>query len=222
VIDPYDPNHLLIAGHEMNVLAESTDAGHTWTSVTLDPGMNQNGGTAAIFFLDTGTAKTTRSTFLWIAQQSDTYGTWRTTDAGKSWMRVDKNEHPHGLSQIYQPDARGVVYMAGAYSKLGWGVVRSADYGVTWSHVGGTGNEAVVFGTTNNVYAMNSGAVGLGGTIDPSFEQAEQPGTGEWKMPATPKDMKIGAAQVAVTNDGKHAILVSANWSAGLWRYIEP
>ncbi|HEX4354336.1 MAG TPA: hypothetical protein VHZ95_15510, partial [Polyangiales bacterium] len=222
VVDPYDATHLLMAGHEMNVLVESIDAGHTWTSVSTDSGMNQNGGTASVFFIDTGDASTTRRTFLWIAQQSDAYGTWRSADAGASWTRVDKNEHPHGLSQIYQPDDRSVVYMAGAYSTLGWGVLRSHDYGKTWDHVGIAGNEAVVFGTQKTVFAMTSGAVGLGSTLDPNYEIAAQPGSGTWTMPGTPSAMKIGAAQAAVSHDGEHAIIVTANWSAGVWRYVEP
>jgi hypothetical protein len=41
---------------------------------------------------------------------------------GASWVQEDKNEHPHGASQIYQPDNNGVVYMAGAPSAVGWGV----------------------------------------------------------------------------------------------------
>jgi hypothetical protein len=222
VVDPYDADHLLMAGHEMNLLVESFDAGHSWRSVTTDSGMNENGGTAGIFFIDTGDASTTRQTFLWLAQQSDMFGTWRTADAGTSWTRVDKNEHPHGLSQIYQPDRSGVVYMAGAYSALGWGVLRSADYGKTWAHVGSTGNEAAVFGTSKSIYAMNSGAVGLGSSLEPSFELAPRPGTGTWSMPGTPKEMKIGAAQAAVTSDGTHNIIVTASWGAGLWRYVEP
>lgn len=222
VVDPYDPKHLLMAGHEMNLLVESSDGGHSWTEVSTDPGMSENGGTAGIFFVDTGLAATTSKTFLWIAQQSDQYGTWRTVTAGGAWTLVDKNEHPHGLSQIYQPDTGGVVYMAGAYSKLGWGVLRSTDYGATWAHVGSTGGEAMVFGTKKNVYAMASGAVGLGSTLDPSLETAPQPGTGTWTTPGTPKDMTIGAAQAAVTNDGKHDIVVTANWGAGVWRYVEP
>jgi photosystem II stability/assembly factor-like uncharacterized protein len=222
VVDPYDATHLLMAGHEMNLLVESFDAGHTWQSVMLDAGMNENGGTAGIFFIDTGNAATTRKTFLWIAQQSDQYGTWRTADAGMTWTRVDKNEHPHGLSQIYQPDTGGVVYMAGAYSMFGWGVLRSADYGETWQHVGNMGGQAVVFGTAKNVYAMSSGAVGLGGMLDPTLELAPQPGTGMWTSPGTPAAMTIGAAQAAVVHDGTHAIVVTANWGAGLWRYVEP
>jgi hypothetical protein len=222
VVDPYDEKHLLMPGHEMNVLVESADGGETWTAVNTDAGMQQDGGTAEVFFVDTGDATTTRTTFLWLAQQSTKYGTWRTTNDGANWTKVDKNEHPHGTSQIFQPDSKGVVYMAGAYSDFGWGVLRSADYGVTWAHVGSMGSQAVVFGTENDVYAMSSGAVSLGTTLDPTFETSAAPGTGTWTMPGTPAGMTVGAAQAAVTNDGTHDIIVTANWGAGIWRYIEP
>jgi hypothetical protein len=221
-VDPYDANHLLMAGHEMNMLVESSDGGQNWTNVSLASGMNQNGGTAAIFFIDTGSATTTRTTFLWIAQQSDAYGTFRTTDGGATWKKVDKNEHAHGNSQIFQPDTGGVVFMAGVYSALGWGVLRSTDYGATWAHVGKTGNENVVFGTSKNVYAMQSWAMGLTATVDPNYELSPLPGTGTWSAPGTPAAMKQGAAQAAVTSDGAHNVIVTANWGAGLWRYIEP
>jgi hypothetical protein len=222
VVDPYDINHLLMAGHEMNVLVESVDGGQTWTAVTTDPGMAENGGTAGIFFIDTGSAATTKKTFLWLAQQSDVFGSWRTSDSGATWKRVDKNEHLHGNSQIFQPDTSGVVFMAGVYSTLGWGVLRSTDYGVTWAHVGKTGSENVAFGTNKFVYSMSSGASGLGSTVDPNFEAAPLPGTGTWMSPGTPAAMKQGAAQAAISNDGKHNVIVTANWGAGLWRYVEP
>ena len=221
-VDPYDANHLLMAGHEMNVLVESIDGGQTWTSVATETGMQQNGGTAAIFFIDTGDATTTNKTFLWLAQQSDQYGTWRTTNGGTSWTQVDKNEHAHGNSQIFQPDTKGVVFMAGVYSALGWGVLRSADYGQTWAHVGVTSNENVVFGTSKYVYAMQSWAQGLTATVNPNYEFAPQPGSTGWASPGTPAGMQQGAAQAAVTSDGTHNIIVTANWGAGLWRYIEP
>jgi hypothetical protein len=84
------------------------------------------------------------------------------------------------------------------------------------------GSQAVVFGTENDVYAMSSGAVSLGTTLDPTFETSAAPGTGTWTMPGTPAGMTVGAAQAAVANDGTHDIIVTANWGAGIWRYIEP
>jgi hypothetical protein len=186
--------------------------------------MNENGGTGAIFFIDTGSPFGTRVTWLWLAQTSGgTYGTWRTSDGGSTWNQVDKNEHPHGGSQIYQPLGQsGVVYMAGAYSDLGWGVLRSLDFGNTWTHVGGTGIEAVVFGTNKSAYSMYGWAIGEGMTVDPSLEIAPQPGLSGWSPAATPAGMSQGPGQVAVTSDGVHSIAVAACYNAGLWRYLEP
>ena len=223
VVDPYDSNHLLMAGHEQDFLVESIDGGQTWANVSIASGMLENGGTGAIFFINTGNASTTRGTWLWMAQQSGgTYGTWRTGNNGGTWTKVDNNEHPHGASQIYQPDNSGVVYMAGAYSALGWGVLRSGDYGQTWTHVGGTGNETVVFGTSKNVYAMFGFPVGPGGASDPTFEVAAQPGTGAWTAPGTPAGLTQGSGQMVVVNDGTHNIIVGGMWNSGVWRYIEP
>jgi photosystem II stability/assembly factor-like uncharacterized protein len=216
--DPYDPNHLLMCGHEQDFVVQSTDGGHTWTNVQLASGMMEPGGTGAIFFINTGNAGSTAKTWLWIAQQSGgIYGTWRTDDGGATWTQVDLNEHTHGSSQIYQPDTSGVVYMAGAYSALGWGVLRSADYGQTWTHVGFNGNMTTVAGTSENVYAMLSA-----GGNPPTLQVAAQPGTGVWATPATPAAFTIGSAQIAVVNDGSHNVLVGASWNAGLWRYVEP
>jgi len=220
VIDPYDSDHLLMTGHEFDSVVESVDGGLTWTSVSLNGGMLQSVLNSTVFFIKTGNASTTRATWLWVGGPSGgAFGTWRTVNRGASWIRVDKNET---AGQIYQPDDNGVVFMAGVYSDLGWGVLRSADYGQTWTHVGGTSSETVVAGTSKNVYSMTGGALGPGGVLDPHFELAAQPGTGTWVMSATPAGLTQGAAQIAVTNDGTHNILVTASWNSGLWRYVEP
>jgi hypothetical protein len=224
VVDPYNQNHLLMCGHEQDYLVESTDGGHTWTNVTLNNGMLENGGTGFIFFINTGNASTTSQTWLWLAQASGgSYGTWRTTNGGATWTQVDKNEHPHGSSQIYQPDNNGVVYMAGVYSVEGWGVLRSTDYGQTWVHEGGTSNEAVVAGTPNNLYSIYGYPIGIGnGTVSPNFELAAQPGTGTWASPATPAGMINGSGQIAVTYNGTNYVLIAAARNGGIWRYVEP
>lgn len=222
-IDPYDGNHILLTGHEFDSLVESTDGGLTWSNITLPSGMLQNGRSAFVFFINTGTPSTTRSTWLWLAEQSGgTVGTWRTANGGNLWAKVESHEHLLGSSQMYQPGTDGVLYVAGAYSPLGWGVLRSSDYGQTWSHVGGTSPLSVVFGTNKNIYAMAGGPVGIGGILNPNLQVASQPGTGTWVTPGTPVGMTQGPAQVSVVNNGTNNILVGAMWNAGLWRYVEP
>jgi len=221
VVDPYNPNHLVMNGHEMNLIVQSTNGGQTWTSVPMDPGMNENGGTGELTFINTGNAATTAQTWLWLAQGSaGAIGSWRTTNGGASWTRVDNNEHPHGLSQFYQPDTSGVMYMAGVYSALGWGVLRSTDYGQTWTHVGNAMNEAVVFGTPNRLYAMWSWACGFC-NVDTSAQTAPVPGTSGWTPMAMPPAMAMGPAQATVVYDGSHYVVVTANWLSGVWRFVE-
>jgi hypothetical protein len=112
--------------------------------------------------------------------------------------------------------------MAGNYSALGAGVLRSRDYGLTWNRFGLGGSEALVFGTSKNVYAMYGFPVGPGGSINPGFQVAAQPGTGTWVAPGTPAGLAQGPAQVGIVNDGAHNVFVGAMFNSGLWRYIEP
>jgi hypothetical protein len=221
-VDPYDPQHLLMTGHEQNYIVQSKDGGHTWTNVAMSSGMMENGGTGFAFFVDRGNASDTAGTWLWIAQQSGgTYGTWRTADGGGSWTRVDANEHPHGASQIYAAGG-GVVYMGGVYSAEGWGVLRSSDYGQTWAHVGATTNETVVWGTPKQVYAAYGWADGIGTTDPTNFQVASAQGTSGWTSPTTPAAMIEGPGHVATSFDGAHYVFVGAMWQAGLWMYVEP
>lgn len=221
-VDPYNPQHLLMNGHEQNYLVESFNGGLTWSNITFNAGMLEPNGTAFTFFIDTGNATTTANTYLWEAQQSGgTYGTWRTTNDGATWTMVSRNEHPHGAFQAYQPPGSSIVYIAGAYAPT-WGVQRSADYGQTWTSVGAGSNETVVFGDSNTVYAGYGWAEALVANVPPTFELAVQPGTGSWSQPGTPAGMSDGGfAQVAVVNNGTNNILVGAMWGGGIWRYVE-
>ncbi len=183
------------------------------------------GATGGIKFINTGNATTTRKTWLWLAQATGgVVGTWRTATgaANADWTRVQSNEHPAGISNIYQPDTNGTVYMVGLYSKEGFGVFRSPDYGQTWTHVGSTTlQERVVFGTSKLVYAMMGNEV-TGTGSDPALQTAPPPGTGMWTNPKTPPEMTQGPLQAAVTSDGKSSILLLASWTSGRWRYVEP
>lgn len=221
LVDPYDARHLLMAGHATDLVIESADGGETWRAVGIDARMKQEGGTTGIVFIDSGSAPTTRTTWLWLAAQSGgKIGTWRTEDAGKTWTQVDKNEHINGATSVYQPGG-GVMIMAGDYSALGAGLLRSTDYGKTWAHLGLDRPETIVVGTSKSLFAMYGWAIGAGSDVDPSLEIGAQPGTGTWKTSVTPAEMNQGPAQGAVTSDGKHDIVLVANYNAGMWRYVE-
>jgi hypothetical protein len=220
-VDPSNADHLIMSGHEMNLIVQSYDGGQTWSSIRMAQGMYQNGGTGFLFFINTGHAEATAKTWLWTAQGTGgLIGTWRTSNAGETWARVDNNEHPHGQMQIYQPDTSGVLYMPGTYSKHGAGVLRSTDYGETWTRVGENQDQAVVFGTPKRVYAMYAWACD-NCSLDPALQSAPQPGMSGWARMPTPPKMTIGPAQATTVFDGSHYIVMTANWRGGLWRFVE-
>lgn len=221
-VNPHDSNHVLMTGHHMDLIVHSVDGGKTWTSIRLNDGMKGSGGSAVIFFINTGRADTTASTWLWTAEGhgGGRVGTWRTTDAGATWVRVDSNEHPHGQMQIYQPDTSGVIFMPGQFSSHGHGILRSADFGQTWTHVGAAQHQAMVFGSPNRIYGMFAWACG-GCKLDTHFQSAPAPGLKGWASMKSPEAMDIGAAQGVAVFDGTHHILLTANWRAGIWRYVE-
>ena len=51
MLDPYDPQHLIMAGHEQDLLVESVNGGQSWTSIPLNPGMLRGSGTGSISFI---------------------------------------------------------------------------------------------------------------------------------------------------------------------------
>jgi hypothetical protein len=221
VVDPYDPNHLIMTGHQKSLIVQSVDGGRNWSEVPMAAGMKQSGGTGFIFFINTGRAETTADTWIWTAEATGSKtGTWRTSDRGRTWTQVDSNEHPHGQMQIYQPDNGGIVFMPGFHSDLGAGVLRSTDYGKTWTRVGIAMDQAAVFGTPKRVYAMYAWACG-GCKLDPALQSAPQPGISGWARMSTPPEMAIGPAQAATVFDGTHYIVLTANWRGGLWRFVE-
>jgi hypothetical protein len=215
-VDPHDAKHLLMAGHQSSLLVESHDGGDTWSQVSTDPGMTSGAG-AAVDFLDTGQASTTAGTFLWVANfTAGSIGAWRTADGGAHWAQVDQNQSINGVARLYQPGG-GVVYMTGPT-----GVLRSADYGKTWTLVVGTAAEASIVGTRNHVYAAYGFPAGPAVTLPPNLEVAPAQGATGWISAPTPTAMTQGAATMATSIDGAHAVLVTANFNAGLWMYVEP
>jgi hypothetical protein len=217
-VDPYDAQHLVVGFHEQTGIVESVDGGETFRSVTLAPGMSA-GVSWYVFFIDTQDAVTTGQTWLATAQiAGGNAGTWRTSDAGSTWSQVETLEHPHGGSQLYQTESS--LYMAGIYGSQGWGAYKSEDLGITWSHVGSATAQSNVYGTPNAIYTQNGQGTQGSGVDQSQAQRALLPGATFETWSDLP--MSTGPKRAAVTYDGTHYIVVSGNWNAGIWRYVEP
>jgi hypothetical protein len=57
---------------------------------------------------------------------------------------------------------------------------------------------------------------------DANPRRADRTGATWEKYTETPAAMSNGPHRVAVTFDGSKQIMLSANWLAGMWRYVEP
>jgi photosystem II stability/assembly factor-like uncharacterized protein len=217
IVDPNDPTHLLSGFHEADKLAESIDGGATW-KVFTGAGWPAGGISWFVFFIDTGTAATTRKTWLAIAQNGAS--AILTTDGGTTWTKptgLAGLQHPHGCSQLFQTG--GTLFLAGLQGPQGDGVYRSTDLGKTWTKVT-SGSGAIAFGSPKNVYAMWGWACAQC-TDGAQLQVSPQPGDA-WTKPAVPAGLNWGPNSVAMTSDGTHSIFVGSMWSTGLWRYVEP
>jgi photosystem II stability/assembly factor-like uncharacterized protein len=217
-IDPYDSNHLITGFHSVG-LSESKDGGHTWKTIRVPATF---GMSVYVWFVRSDSAVTTSGTWLTQAQwNNNTNGMWRTTDSGATWKQVQPSlEHGHGSAQIYQ-DGKGVIYASGNGGGQG-PISRSTDYGQTWSPVkSGTVAQNGVFGTPNYVYATYAGA-NLGGLAQHLQRTPASDGVNwsDWS-PVAPPGMTNGSKRAAVSFDGTHYVVVSGNYLAGIWRYLE-
>jgi hypothetical protein len=213
-VDPYDKNHILAGFHGCPGISESTNGGVSWTTVDVVANM---GGSIYPSFIDTGNATTTRVT--WLSQPQE--GTaaesmFRTENGGVTWTNVlNGAQHAHGSWQTYQAQ-NGALY-APAYTLQG--IFRSLDYGKTWDKVSTTQANAVI-GTPSALYAMNSYA--SGGTIPANAQRAAPGAATTWSALTTPNGMTNGAKRIATSFTGTQHVLVSGNWLAGIWRYVQP
>jgi photosystem II stability/assembly factor-like uncharacterized protein len=219
-VDPSDPTHLVSGLHEADGIVESTDGGASWQPVG-GAGFPTGGVSWYPYFVDTGDAATTRRTWFAIAQNGAS--AVMTADGGATWtipQGLAGLQHPHGNSQIFQRGS--TLFVAGLAGPDGQGVYRSADLGATWARVdSGQTPEAVVWGTSKNVYAMYAWACS-GCDLGTQFEIAPQPGTAWATAAGVPAELVIGPNGVVATSDGTHDIFVGLMWDQGLWRYVEP
>jgi hypothetical protein len=218
-VDPYDATHLVSGLHEADGIVESIDGGATW-QMTDGTGFPTGGISWYPYFIDTGSAATTRRTWFAIAQNGAS--AIMTSDGGTSWTipnGLQGLQHPHGNSQLYQNGS--TLFVAGVEGPEGQGVYRSTDLGGSFARVdSGKTPEALVWGTPKNVYAMYAWACS-GCDLGTQFEIAPQPGT-NWAAASVPDELVIGPNSLVVTNDGTNSVFIGLMWDQGLWRYVEP
>ncbi|MDX2055806.1 MAG: hypothetical protein SFV15_25610 [Polyangiaceae bacterium] len=168
-------------------------------------------------------------TWLLVAQDdfdSSQRGIWRTTTAGRkdgvispdAWIDVHAMPHFHGSMSNVIVD--GVIYLAGRD-----GILRSRDRGATWTNVcSSCGYMSGLVATNTYLYAdfmladQQSGAVKL--------LRARRDADTQWDTYTNrPAGLSVGAGAsdmaLDATFDGQRWYLLSANFSAGLWRYCE-
>jgi hypothetical protein len=219
-VDPNDNSHLISGFHEQDGLVESTDGGNTWNPVGTT-GWPGGGISWYPFFINTGQASTTRTTWFAIAQDGGSAVITQNGGASASWTipnGLHGLQHPHGAARL---DQRGSTLFVAGMQGPGNGVYRSTDLGMNWMRVdSGMYSEAVVWSTPKNVYSMWGWACS-GCTFMNVFESSPQPGT-SWSLGTLPSGLAIGPNSIVVTNDGHHNIFIGTMWAAGIWKYVEP
>jgi hypothetical protein len=212
-MDPYDNQHLITGYHEGPGLAETTDGGENWNKI--DTGAI--GKSIYPHFVDTGDAETTAKTWIVIPQvDSGTAGF--TTNGGTSFSSVGGMAHGHGGNQAFNAGPN-LTYVAAS-----GGVYRSTNSGANWNAIEGStthGYANGVLGTATTLYTWDDGA--NGGGINGAYLLTAPRDTGNtWTSMTSPNEMNNGGKSMAASSDGEHYVLVSGNWNAGVWRYVEP
>ncbi len=127
-IDPADPDTLLIGARPAG-LFRSTDAGHSWTSLTV-PGL------AAFSDINMGPTRVTQLLFdplrrdvVWAAIEIG--GIFRSDDRGRSWRVSDEgliSRDVHGIASVSGPEGRPWLY-----ATTNRGLHRSENDGANWT-----------------------------------------------------------------------------------------
>jgi hypothetical protein len=100
------------------------------------------------------------------------------------------------------------------------GILKSTDWGQTWEKVA-EGASSAVAATGTYLYVATGWATQ--GEWDPNMRRAEKATAADWaSYTEKPAGMSNGPHRVTVTFDGEKHVVISANWLAGVWRYVEP
>ncbi len=222
-VDPTNSQHLIIGFHGFPGLSESLDGGQTWRSVVVPTGSAGMGDSVYPFFIEPSPAEaaggaTISTTWLTQAQWGSGNGMWRTIDSGATWTKVSTLEHSHGSAQLCKISPT-LMYIGGNPGPSNsQGIMKSTNYGVTWTSVYTTKPETGVIATPTKIYSSN----GFAGVTNPNLVSASRSSDTVWTpMPTVPAAITTGWKRAAVTTDGTNQIIVAGFRQSGLWRYVE-
>ena len=200
-MDPNDNLHLVAANHDgctgsfaPNCIAESRDAGATWTLIPAPIAWAEGNG---VYIID-------HDTLIFCTDQN---GAFLTRNDGAHW---DPIVGPGGASgagrgrPIYKA-ADGTYYLG-----TNWGVFSSQDL-LNWTSVY-SGNFRQFLGTGTQLFTTAPW------TFD--YYSASQTTPTNWSAfyPGAAPSAAFGG--VFMEYDTKHSLLYSSNWGAGLWRVV--
>lgn len=210
IIPDKPPDHIVVTFHANgwdggdHGFGESMDGGRTWEVHQPLSGM---GASHYMVIVDAET---------WLAVSEDT-GIFKTSTAGRvngrpspsAWKKVDDMPHYHGSMQAQI--VNGVIYIPG-----NGGIKRSTDKGDTWEYVYQSDWMSGVVATGRFLYADYM--------LGPNLLRSPINDGENWtKYCETPSQLDNGSNDygLAAATDGQRWYIVSGNFTAGLWRYVE-
>jgi hypothetical protein len=151
---------------------------------------------------------------------------WRTTDAGKTWGIITNNFWIGGWNGAQNLRVGSVIYGEGKP------LAKSTDDGATWTRIASAGPAGTSCLTETGYIYVTPGDQDQGAMAF-NLKRAKKDNDAVWTDVAgpDPQSMFHGAGsdigslssyRMVATYDGTHAIIVSNNMMAGIWRYVEP
>jgi photosystem II stability/assembly factor-like uncharacterized protein len=196
-IDPTDHNHLVVSSHGKctgvaagnTCLAESLDAGATWTMLKADDGFGYEAAGQAIVDHDH-----------WLFFNPFT-GIYLTENAGRTWSHVYTKGATNSTGEMYS-GADGTHYVASQN-----GVLKSADL-TTWTLIANSPHSSVVVGDGKRMFTSVSDP-------NPATPYYTSSDGVTWSAYPSPK---LAKGSWTMKYDLDHHLLYSSNGIGGFWR----
>jgi hypothetical protein len=205
-VDPTDSDHIIATDKGATKVVESADGGLTWADRGAVTGLGES---AYPLLLDATTA---------ILISQDNGGIWRGTKSGSTWTwtNIDPDiVHYHGVSFPFYDVPNDLIYMPHKE-----GISVSDDTGLTWDEVSASPADCI-WATATKLYAATSAPTQ--DTYTPNIRMATRSATPTFGSPSNPAGMDNGPRTAALTtNPADQTVVVTSNWLAGLWRWVEP